>query len=123
MRRHTLIGARMLADSDSPVLQTAEQIALRHHERWDGAGYPQGLAGEADPARRRGSSRSPTSSTRCAARGPYKPPWSVDKAVVRGARGRPARSSTPMWPPRSADLDHLAFAPDGRFARQATSPV
>lgn len=49
MKQHTTIGARMLARSASPVLQLAEKIALSHHERWNGTGYPQGLAGEAIP--------------------------------------------------------------------------
>lgn len=49
MKQHTVIGARMLAGSDSPVLQLAETIALGHHERWDGTGYPHGLAGEQIP--------------------------------------------------------------------------
>jgi len=49
MERHALIGAAMLGDSDSPLLQLAETIARTHHERWDGTGYPAGLAGEAIP--------------------------------------------------------------------------
>jgi len=49
MQTHTSIGARMLAGSRFPVLQTAGTIALTHHERFDGAGYPAGLAGEAIP--------------------------------------------------------------------------
>jgi putative two-component system response regulator len=49
MKEHTLIGARMLAGSSSPVLQLAESVALNHHERWDGAGYPHGIAGENIP--------------------------------------------------------------------------
>ncbi len=49
LRTHTLIGAKMLAGSVSPVLQLAEQIAMHHHERWDGAGYPSGLAGRQIP--------------------------------------------------------------------------
>jgi putative two-component system response regulator len=49
MKRHTLIGAEILAESSSPLLMQAAEIALRHHERWDGAGYPHGLAGEAIP--------------------------------------------------------------------------
>jgi putative two-component system response regulator len=49
MKTHTTIGARILADSSSSVLRMAEQIALSHHERYDGTGYPQGLKGEAIP--------------------------------------------------------------------------
>ena len=49
MRSHTTIGAEVLAGSSSPLLQMAESIALTHHERWDGAGYPAGLRGDAIP--------------------------------------------------------------------------
>jgi putative two-component system response regulator len=49
LKKHTTIGAQMLAGSATPVLQLAEKVALGHHERWDGTGYPQGLAGEAIP--------------------------------------------------------------------------
>ncbi len=49
MKTHTTIGARMLAGSDSPMLQMAEEIALSHHERWDGGGYPHGASGLSIP--------------------------------------------------------------------------
>jgi putative two-component system response regulator len=49
MKTHTQIGKRILGDSDSPLLRMAGDIAFSHHERWDGTGYPQGLAGEAIP--------------------------------------------------------------------------
>jgi putative two-component system response regulator len=49
MRKHTIIGATMLSGSGSPWLQLAEEIALSHHERWDGRGYPRKLAGEEIP--------------------------------------------------------------------------
>jgi putative two-component system response regulator len=49
MKTHTTIGARLLAGSDSPLLQMAAEIALNHHERWDGSGYPHGTAGDAIP--------------------------------------------------------------------------
>ena len=45
MQNHTIIGAQILADSTSEVLQMGERIALTHHERWDGGGYPNGIAG------------------------------------------------------------------------------
>jgi HD-GYP domain-containing protein (c-di-GMP phosphodiesterase class II) len=45
MKGHTIVGAQLLADADTPVLRLARQIALCHHERWDGTGYPKGLAG------------------------------------------------------------------------------
>ena len=48
-KTHTLVGARILGGSSFPVLQMAEQIALCHHERWDGTGYPRGLRGEEIP--------------------------------------------------------------------------
>jgi putative two-component system response regulator len=49
MKSHTEIGADILAGAKSEVLQLAGQIALNHHERWDGLGYPGGLSGEAIP--------------------------------------------------------------------------
>jgi response regulator RpfG family c-di-GMP phosphodiesterase len=47
--RHTLIGAEILSGGGFPVLKLAEGIALTHHERWDGTGYPHGLVGEDIP--------------------------------------------------------------------------
>ena len=49
MHRHPGIGASLLQGSASPLLEMARQIALTHHERWDGSGYPQGLRGEQIP--------------------------------------------------------------------------
>lgn len=49
MERHTVVGHEILAGSESELLQMAATIALTHHEHYDGAGYPQGLAGEEIP--------------------------------------------------------------------------
>jgi putative two-component system response regulator len=47
MRTHTQVGYELLADADAEVMRLAATIALTHHERWDGGGYPHGLSGEA----------------------------------------------------------------------------
>jgi putative two-component system response regulator len=49
LRTHPVLGADMLAGSPSPVLQMAQEIAMHHHERWDGTGYPAGLVGHLIP--------------------------------------------------------------------------
>ncbi|MFZ5556466.1 MAG: response regulator [Pseudomonadota bacterium] len=49
MKTHAAMGAKLLEGSASPYLAMGAEIALGHHERWDGGGYPQGLAGEAIP--------------------------------------------------------------------------
>jgi putative two-component system response regulator len=49
MRQHSAIGSRILENSSSQILQAGRVIALHHHERWDGRGYPSGLAGSDIP--------------------------------------------------------------------------
>jgi putative two-component system response regulator len=49
IRRHPQLGADIIGEHDEPLLKLARQIALTHHECWDGSGYPQGLKGEAIP--------------------------------------------------------------------------
>ena len=46
MKTHVTIGYDMLKHSDRPIMRTASIIALEHHEKWDGSGYPQGLSGD-----------------------------------------------------------------------------
>ena len=49
VKRHPALGAEIIGEHDDPLLKLARQIALTHHECWDGSGYPQGLKGDAIP--------------------------------------------------------------------------
>ena len=49
IKRHPQLGADIIGEQDDPLLKLARTLALTHHERWDGSGYPQGLKGEAIP--------------------------------------------------------------------------
>lgn len=80
IRAHTMIGARILAGSESPLLQMAEEIALNHHERFDGSGYPNGLRGEAIPLSGRIVALADVFDA-LTSRRVYRPPYSVEEAV------------------------------------------
>lgn len=79
MRRHTTVGAAILEGSNSPLLRMAAEIALHHHERMDGSGYPQGLAGVAIPLVGRITALADVFDALTSIR-PYKPAWPVDQA-------------------------------------------
>lgn len=81
MRRHPLIGAEIIGDSDSGLLQMARQVALYHHEKWDGSGYPYGLAAEAIPLEGRIVALADVFDALTSVR-PYKKAWSVEQAMV-----------------------------------------
>lgn len=49
MKTHTTLGAQLISRGDSPYLQMGAEIALHHHERWDGGGYPAGIKGQVIP--------------------------------------------------------------------------
>ena len=49
IKTHTTVGGQILGDSDIPMLQIAHDIALYHHEKWNGTGYPSGIAGNMIP--------------------------------------------------------------------------
>jgi len=49
MKKHTIYGAKILGESDSEIVKASREVALTHHERWDGKGYPYGLKGEEIP--------------------------------------------------------------------------
>lgn len=88
MKRHAEIGARMLEGGGCELTEMARLVAWTHHEKWDGSGYPRGLAGEAIPQAGRICAVADVFDALLSAR-PYKQPWSFDAAVahLRDAAG------------------------------------
>jgi putative two-component system response regulator len=79
MKRHAEIGAHILRGSSSSLIQLAEEIAISHHEKFDGTGYPKGLAGEAIPLAGRIIAVADVFDALTSERS-YKKAWSVDSA-------------------------------------------
>ncbi|MCC7312735.1 MAG: response regulator [Sulfuritalea sp.] len=80
MKQHATIGYEILRDSVSPLLQCAATLALTHHEKFDGSGYPQGLAGESIPLHGRIVAVADVFDALTSER-PYKKAWALDDAA------------------------------------------
>ncbi len=123
MKRHTTIGAELLAGSHSPVVQLGEVIALTHHERWDGSGYPHGLAGDATPLVGRISAIADVFDALISER-PYKDAWDHQSAAneISSQAGR-------QFDPELVDLflglqpalEHLLASAEAECTEQAGS--
>jgi putative two-component system response regulator len=104
IKTHTTIGAEILSGGKSSLLLLAERIALSHHERWGGGGYPDGLSGEEIPLAGRIVAVADVFDALTHER-PYKRAWPVDEAVseVLDQRGR---QFDPQLVDAFASLDH-----------------
>jgi len=80
MKQHAVIGAQILANSSSPLLQLAHTLAIEHHEKWDGTGYPHGIKGEDISVEGRIVAIADVFDALTSKR-PYKEAWSVEETV------------------------------------------
>jgi HD-GYP domain-containing protein (c-di-GMP phosphodiesterase class II) len=113
MKTHTTIGASILSGSKSALVQMAEQIALSHHERWDGSGYPEGLKGDDIPLAARICAVCDVFDALLSPR-PYKDAWPlrdvmIELASLRGTHLDPALVDAFL--PLAVDLYDECFAP------------
>ena len=88
MKRHVVIGVSILEGSDSGFIREGATVAHTHHEKWDGAGYPRGLAGEDIPMAGRIAAIADVFDA-LTSRRPYKEPFSIEKSfgIIRESSG------------------------------------
>lgn len=98
MQQHAEIGFRILSKSNSKVFVMAAQIAHHHHEKWDGSGYPDGLAGDAIPEAARIVALADVFDALTMKR-PYKEPWSIEDTLAEIRKGAGSH-----FEPRLVDL-------------------
>ena len=110
MKTHASIGARILAGGHSRLLTLAEEIALSHHERWDGKGYPLGLAGETIPLSARIVAVADVLDALTHER-PYKRAWSAAEALAEIGR-----QGGHHFDPRVVEACMRIFSPGGALS-------
>jgi len=106
MQRHTTIGAQILQQCSHPAFRLSEQIALHHHERWDGTGYPRGLKGENIPEVARIAALADVYDALTHARA-YKHAWTHAEAVLEIERTSGTHFEPRMAKTFVALVDHL----------------
>ena len=121
MKTHTTIGASILSGSRSELVQLAEEIALSHHERWDGGGYPHGLKGHEIPLAARICAVCDVFDALLSPR-PYKDAWPLHEVIrelgiLRGTHLDPALVDAFL--PLAADLHGEWFGEAPRPAEAA----
>lgn len=127
MKKHPVYGAEILKDSDNELMQMSATVALNHHERWDGTGYPNGIKGEAIPIEARIASIADVFDALTSKR-IYKPSWSLEEAlqVIKNESGKQfdpkvVEAFLKVLPQIIPIME--AFAPRGENAEPAPIPA
>jgi CHASE2 domain-containing sensor protein len=121
MKAHTTIGARLLTGSANPLVQMAESIALSHHERWDGNGYPEGLQGEEIPLAGRICAVVDVYDALLSTRS-YKEAWQVDDVLAEIQRGSGSHFDPALVSAFLALAPQLSDELHASFVREQSSP-
>lgn len=111
MKQHTVKGAKILEGSQGEFLKLAETIALTHHEKWDGTGYPNGLKGEEIPIAGRITALADVFDA-LTTRRPYKDPFSLEKSLAIIREGRESHFDPQVVDAFFATLDAMTTIRD-----------
>ena len=112
MKEHVDVGVRLLAQGQSELMVLAEQVALSHHERWDGSGYPRGLTGDEIPLVGQIVALADVFDALINVR-PYKSAWPIETAVAEIRR----RSSS-WFSPRLVEAFMTVLAENSQLLEQ-----
>jgi putative two-component system response regulator len=121
MKQHTVIGGRILANSESPILRMGSQIALSHHEKFDGSGYPLGRKGRDIPLHGRIVAVADVFDALTSDR-PYKKAWDLERAFDLLREGRGAHFDPECVDAFFAVLDDI-LAVKTRYCEPASVPM
>ena len=122
MRRHTTIGYELLRDHDSPTLRLGAEIALSHHEHFDGGGYPLGLSGDDIAQSGRIVALADVFDALTTVR-PYKSAWLVEQAIDQIVEGSGTHFDPDVVSAFTSSIDELAAIKAHYDADQAYAPL
>ena len=108
IKKHSRLGAEILSGSSSPLFTTAASIALTHHERWDGTGYPDGLAGDAIPLAGRIVALADAFDAMSYTR-PYKPAVPLAEVQLSSTAAAARTSTLPSPTPSTSSTDRRSW--------------
>ncbi len=121
IKQHTIIGHRILEGSHWPVIRCAAQIALSHHECWNGSGYPHGLSGLQIPSDARIVAIADVYDALLSPRA-YKPAWDDDRVITEMQKMRAVRFDPDFFDLFASNLPRMMAAAELSLQPQLSEP-